>query len=322
MEERMKYRIGIDLGGTNIKAGLVDQDNKIIAASNTPTNTDRPWQEIVRSMAELAARIVQEGGASIEECIGIGIGSPGTVDSENGVVLYSNNFGWSDIPLKDELKKYFTLPICISNDANCAVLGETKAGAAKGQKNVILLTLGTGVGGGIIINGEVFEGGAPGGAELGHMTLETGGIMCTCGHRGCLEMYASATGLIAQSDAAIKANPQSLMNELVRETGKLDGTIPFKAAKEGDETAVQVINNYIKYLGDGIVGIINVFRPDMVLISGGVSNAGDALIKPLNAYVKEQTFGRDKTKTADIQRATLGNDAGIIGAANLIKGDK
>lgn len=313
-----KYRIGIDLGGTNIKAGLVNLEHQLLDKKSVKTHVGRPWKEIVKSMAALVEELLHTNHIGIGECLGIGIGSPGTIDTKTGVVRYSNNFGWEEIPLKEEFSHYFSIPISINNDANCSALGEAAAGAAKGYENVILLTLGTGVGGGILLNGHIFEGCAPGGAELGHLTLKSGGLTCTCGHRGCLEAYASATALIEQSEEAILKNPHSLMKQLRDKAGEMGGEIPFEAARRGDQTAKKVVETYIQYLGDGIIGIINVFRPEIVLISGGVSNAGNDLIKPLDQYVRSKTFGGSKLKTARVICSVLGNDAGIIGAANLI----
>lgn len=312
-----QYRIGIDLGGTNIKVGIVDLDNHILRQESIPTYIERPWKDIIKSMADLTNSIILKERISIDRCLGIGVGSPGLIDTKNGIVLYSNNFEWENIPLRRELQKYFNLPIKMSNDANCAALGEAKAGAAKDKKNVVLLTLGTGVGGGIILDGVIFEGGGLGGAELGHMTIVAGGITCTCGHKGCLEMYASASALIRQCEEAIVQYPQSKMNNLKDSIGKMRGDIPFAAAKENDLVAQNVLAKYIGYLGDGIIGIINVFRPEVILISGGVSNAGNELIKPLKSYVKSRTFGRDWISSGEICCAALKNSAGIIGAANL-----
>ncbi|MEG1942399.1 MAG: ROK family protein, partial [Angelakisella sp.] len=235
-----------------------------------------------------------------------------------GVVAYSNNFGWENIPLAEELGKYLNLPIAMTNDANAAALGEVVAGAAAGCKNAILLTLGTGVGGGVILDGKVFEGGFAGGAELGHVTLIAGGELCTCGRRGCLEVYASATALIRHGAEAARSCPQSLMNTLCGgDLSRMNGKIPFDAAQAGDATAKQVIEDYIRYLGEGIVNMINIFRPEKIILSGGVCAQGSALTEPLNAYTHRFCFGGDKVFIAPVITATLGNDAGIIGAANL-----
>lgn len=313
------YRIGIDLGGTNIKVGLVDRGNRITAKKSVKTMVERPWQQVVADMANTALALLREQGVALEQCSALGIGSPGTVDAGAGVVAYSNNFGWENIPLVAELSKTIDLPMAITNDANAAALGEVVAGAAAGCTNAILLTLGTGVGGGIILDGRVFEGGFAGGAELGHTTLIAGGEPCTCGRRGCLEAYASATALIRQAARAARDVPQSLLNTLCGgDPARMDGKMPFDAAEAGDPAGQRVVDDYINGLGDGITNLINIFRPEKIILSGGVCAQGSALTDPLNAYTHRYSFGGDKAFIPPVITATLGNDAGIIGAANLI----
>lgn len=312
------YRAGIDLGGTNIKAGIVDEDQKILAEGSVPTMVKRPYQEIIKDMADLVKDLLGKIGAEERELSSVGVGSPGTVDAESGMVRYSNNFGWENIPLAEELGTYFTCPIHISNDANCAALGEVKAGAAKETKNAILLTLGTGVGGGVIIDGKVFEGAHAGGAELGHTSLIFGGEPCTCGRKGCVEAYVSATGLIRQARRAAEQKKDSLMNELCGgDLSAMNGKIPFDAAEQKDEAAMAVVDDYITYLGETIANYVNIFRPDVVLLSGGVCNQKEKLTGPLTAYIKTVCFAGEKAFIPEVRCAILGNSAGIIGAANL-----
>ena len=314
------YRVGIDLGGTNIKAGIVNEQQEIIAQGSVPTNVQRPYQEIIKDMAELVQNLFKQSGLKANDIAGIGIGSPGTVDAKTGIVVYSNNFDWENIPLMEELHKYFEYPIAVSNDANCAALGEVKAGAAKDSDNVILLTLGTGVGGGIVVDGKIFEGGHAGGAELGHTMLVRGGEQCTCGRKGCLEAYASATALIRQTKEAAVAHKDSKIYEFCNhDITQINGKTVFDAAADGDITAKNVVDDYISYLGDGIVDFVNVFRPDKVLLSGGVCNQGAILTNPLNAYIKKYCFAGERGMIPEVATATLGNDAGIIGAAALIE---
>lgn len=316
MEKR--YRIGIDLGGTNIKVGIVDDNNTIIKMSSTSTLVNRSYHEIIKSMAEETYSLLDEENISITSCSYLGIGSPGLVNSKSGVVEYSNNFGWENVPVLEELRKYFDIPLYISNDANCAVLGEVVAGAAKGCDNVVLLTLGTGIGSGIILNGKLFEGGHTGGAEFGHNVLIANGEVCTCGRKGCYEAYASATALIRDTKRAALQHKESLINVLSNnDLSRVTGKTAFKAMVGGDPAAIEVISNYIKYLSEGIINVINLLRPDKVLISGGVCNQGDILTKPVNAYVKKYCFAKDRAYTAPVTIAALGNLAGIIGAASL-----
>lgn len=312
------YRAGIDLGGTNIKAGIVDENQKILVEDSVPTRVERPYQEIIKDMADLVKNLLNKIHATELELSGVGVGSPGTVDAANGVVLYSNNFDWDNVPLAAELGKYFTCPIKVSNDANCAALGEVKAGAAKQIKNAILLTLGTGVGGGVIIDGQVFEGAHAGGAELGHTSLIFGGELCTCGRRGCVEAYVSATGLIREAKRAAEKDPQSVMNELCKgDLSNMNGKIPFDAAEQKDPAGMKVVNDYITYLGESIANYVNIFRPDVILLSGGICNQKEKLTEPLTEYIKTKCFGGEKAFIPEVRCAILGNSVGIIGAANL-----
>lgn len=314
-----KYRAGIDLGGTNIKAGIIDENQNIIGQLSVLTNVKRDYTEIIQDMAMLVKNIMTQLSLSADDLKGIGIGSPGFIDATNGIVLYSNNFDWNNVYLTDEMHKYFDCQIKVSNDANCAALGEVMAGAAKEYNNAILLTLGTGVGGGIIINGKVFEGSHAGGAELGHTMLRYGGEPCSCGRRGCVEAYVSANALIRDAKRAVISSPTSKMKELcLGNIENMTGKIPFDAAWTGDKTAIEVVENYINYLSEAIADYVNIFRPDIVLISGGICNQGDKLLSPITEKLKDICFAGNKGYIPIVRVAELGNNAGIIGAANLI----
>lgn len=314
------YRIGIDLGGTNIKAGIVSDTYELIKESSVPTFVEREAEAIMEDMAALVLRLMEEEGLKKQDILGVGIGSPGTIDALTGTVIYSNNFNWENVELGSFLEKRLGMPVKVSNDANCAALGEVKAGAAKDCANCVLITLGTGVGGGVILDGKIFEGGHAGGTELGHTMLVLDGEPCTCGRRGCLEAYASATALIRDTRRAAEANEKSVINRLCGEDlSRIDGKTVFDAMQTGDETARQVVKRYLRYLGEGIVDMVNVFRPDCVLLSGGVCNQGDNLTVPLQKFVAENCFAGEKSAVPRIGIATLGNLAGIIGAAALIE---
>lgn len=313
------YRAGIDLGGTNMKAGIVDERQKIVLEDSVPTKAKRPYQEVVADMAKLVKGLLQNTGIAENELSGVGIGSPGTIDARRGEVVFSNNFGWEDVPLVAEMQQYFSCPVKVSNDANCAALGEVKAGAAKEIKNAILLTLGTGVGGGVILDGRVFEGAHAGGSELGHTSLIFGGELCTCGRRGCVEAYVSATALIRDAKRAAEQNPASRLNELCgNDLSNMNGKIPFDAAEAGDAAAKEVVENYLIYLGETVANFVNIFRPEVVLLSGGVCNQGDKLTAPVSAYIQKKCFAGEKAFVPPVRCAALGNSAGIIGAANLV----
>ena len=314
----MGYYMGIDLGGTNIKAGVVDDAFRIIGRAKAKTGIPRPAEEVMDAMAECAKAAATDAGVPWEQIRQVGIGVPGTANEETGVVEYANNLLFENVPMREYLQKRLHKEIDITNDANAAALGEVLAGAARGASNAVAVTLGTGVGGGIIIDGRLFTGFHYGGAELGHMGIVLGGRKCTCGRRGCLEAYASATGLIRSTKEAMEAFPDSLMWELARENGgNVSGRTAFLAAGRGDAAAQAVVNDYIQHLGYGLASIINILAPEILVIGGGVSNEGENLLRPLVECVRPQLYIRTPEKQTRIVLATLGNDAGLIGAAFL-----
>jgi len=320
MEVNM-FSVGIDLGGTNIAVGVVDKKGNILAKVSIPTENSRNHGEIIADMAKASKDAIEKAGLNVSDIDGIGIGSPGTVDSENGIIVYANNLKFENVPMRQELGSHIDLPVYISNDANCAALGETSdAGAAKGYKNVVLITLGTGVGGGIIIDGKIYEGNYSAGAELGHSLMVLDGEMCTCGRKGCWEAYASATALVRQTKSAMQNDRNSIMWELTKgEINNAGGRTAFDASRKGDESGLKVVNNYIKYVSEGLVDMINIFRPEIVLLGGGVSNEGEYLFSPVREYVGKYTYGGSRTPVPPVMKAKLGNDAGIIGSAMLVK---
>ncbi|MBE6558565.1 MAG: ROK family protein [Ruminococcaceae bacterium] len=307
------YYIGIDLGGTNIAAGLVDESGKILYSDSLPTMKERRWSEIVKDMALLAERVVNESGHTLAEVKAVGIGCPGTIDKAHGVVVYSNNIVMHNVPVADEFRKYIDLPVFLENDANAAALGEYTT-CGNGTDSFVFMTLGTGVGGGIILNGKVWSGFNGAGAEIGHQTLVFGGKPCTCGRRGCLEAYASVTALIEQTKDAMEKHPQSLMNQWAEEHQRVTGRTSFECAKNGDAAAIAVRDRYIEYVAEGICSIINVLQPEILAIGGGISREGDTLLEPINAYFAENDYNKHMKKT-HIRIAKLFGDAGIVGAA-------
>lgn len=314
----MEYRIGIDMGGTDIKAGLVDGEYNIVLSDSTPTLGERPFEAVVADMAMIAERVAKKAGYSISDFPCIGVGSPSCINPKTGLLVFSNNTAWRNVPLKQEMEKHLNIPVFVGNDANCAVLGEKMAGAGRGHDNIVMLTLGTGVGGGVIINGKLYCGGDGMGTELGHTSLFHGGVRCTCGIEGCLESYASVTGLIAQTKAAMEEHPESAMHEYIKtEGGHVTGRTSFDCARKGDIAAFAVVDNYINYVTNGVGNLINIFRPDIFILGGGLSNAGDFLIKPIRERVLDYVFAGDIIGAPDIVAAQLGNAAGTIGAAYL-----
>lgn len=311
------YYIGVDLGGTNIAAGVVDENGKILSQGSVPTLNERHYSEIVKDMAQVCKKVTEDAGLTLKDIKAIGIGSPGTIDNANGVVAYSNNINMEHTPLAAELQKYIDLPVNIENDANAAAYGEYVINGG-GVDDFVFITLGTGVGGGVIINKKIYRGFNGAGGELGHVTLVHEGVLCTCGNKGCWEAYASVTALIRQTAEAMEKNPDSLMHKLAEKEGKISGRTAFDAAKQGDKAAQEVVDKYITYVADGITGMINIFQPERLVIGGGISKEGDYLLKPIIEYVDKYQYNRYMPKTK-ISIATLFNEAGIIGAALAAK---
>ncbi|NMA18076.1 MAG: ROK family glucokinase [Clostridiaceae bacterium] len=311
----MKYRIGIDLGGTSIKAGVVDEAHNIISSHQKPTLEG--FELVVADMAETAQIAAEMVGLKWDDFSSVGVGSPGFINPQSGLLVLSSNTNWRNKPLKQELQKHIPVPVFIGNDADCAVIGEMIAGAAKGYRNILMLTLGTGVGGGLILNGRLFSGCDGMGAEFGHTPLISDGLPCACGQNGCLEVYASVTALIRQTKEAMKENPETQMHAHVEKYGEVSGKTAFDCAREGDVVALRVVDQYCNYLANGIGGFITLFRPEIVLIGGGLSAAGDTLLDPIRMKIGKFVFASNYIGTPQIERAALGNDAGMIGAAYL-----
>lgn len=311
---------GIDLGGTNIAAGLVDENGQIVIKGSVPTGKERPYGEIIKDMAELIKELMDSAKVTLNDVKSIGIGSPGTPDNARGILVYANNLpDFTNVPLRAEMQKHLDLPVILDNDANCAALAESMAGAAKGARNSVTVTLGTGVGSGVVIDGKVYSGFNYSASEMGHMVICAGGVLCTCGRRGCWEAYASATGLIEQTKEAALKNPESLINRIIEgDLDKIDAKTAFDAARQNDPVAKQVVEKFIGYLAEGIVNLINIFAPDVVVIGGGISKEGEYLLAPLREIVKRYVYFKGEPQT-DIRAAKLGNDAGIVGAAMLGK---
>ena len=310
-----KYYAGIDIGGTFVKLGIVDEEGNLLIKDQIPTGKERPYTEVAASIAESVANLAQKLGLKLD---GAGMGAPGMIDSENGTIIYSNNFGWKDVPLCEEIAGRLGVPVKLTNDANAAALGEAYCGAGKGYRSTVLITLGTGVGGGIIIDGKLFEGGRSAGAELGHTVIRYGGEKCTCGRKGCFEAYASATALIRQTKCAMQKHTESALWQICPDLESVNGKTAFDGMRAGDKTAKKVIKDYIAYLAAGIVNMANIFRPDAILLGGGICKEGETLLKPLRKHLKRDLYGGTDYAPVAIERASLGNDAGIYGAACLM----
>lgn len=310
--------LGIDIGGTSIKGAVINDKGVILDRFSLDVNKLDTPEYTVGELCKIINKFINDKKYD-EPLVGIGIGTPGIIDYEKGIILSSPNLPtWSMFKIKDFIYDRVHLPIEINNDANLAALGESTFGSGKEYNNMIMLTLGTGVGSGIIINKKIYDGNKHQGAEIGHMVIKNNGRLCGCGRRGCLEAYASASALIKITQEEIIKHPDSLMNDVIKELGKCDARVPFIAAKKDDKVAKRVINRYVKDLSEGILNICNIFRPEAIILSGGVANEGEYLLTKIKRYVKKHHYGMLNSPVVDIKLASLGYDSGKIGAAALI----
>ena len=313
------YRVGIDLGGTNIVAGVVNDRHEIVAFAKCKTACPRPSEEIVADMARMTREAVKKAGISMDEVKGVGVGSPGVCNKDTGVVERAANLGFENLPICAMLSEMLGKKVYIENDANAAALGEFIAGAAKDVNSCVCITLGTGVGGGVIIDGKVFAGSNFAGTELGHTVIEVDGELCSCGRRGCWEAYASATGLIRQTRRAMEEHRDSKMWDIAGSLDKVDGRTSFEAMRAGDAAGKAVVDRYIYYIAVGLINMINIFQPEILCVGGGICKEGETLLAPLRKYIEAGQFSKFSEKKTKLCVAALGNDAGIIGAAGLVE---
>jgi glucokinase len=310
-----KYYLGIDLGGTDIKVGVIDEDYKILAKHVVSTLSDRSIDDVIADMAAAGKAAVKMAGLMESDIVHVGVGVPGTVNSRTNEIVFANNIGWRNVDFIPLFQKYWNIPAYLGNDADAAVLAEVYAGVAKDYDNVILLTLGTGVGGGFVFDKKLFTGNGLG-TEPGHIIIVVDGEQCTCGSRGCFEAYASVTGLIRDAKLTLTKFPDSLLNKLCSgDTSKINGRMIFDALNQSDEATSIVVERYVKYLGTGIASLCNALRPQAVILGGGVCNAGEALFEPVRKVVESLVYFTDYGGLPPIIKAELGNDAGLIGAA-------
>lgn len=313
------FTIGIDLGGTNIVAAVVDEKYNIIAKAKTPTAVPRSAELIFDDIAKVCKEAVEKAGLTMNDISSIGLGTPGTVNSD-GVIEFANNLNFDNVPAKDMIiERLGDKPVYVANDANCAALGEAYAGCGNGAKNFIAVTLGTGVGSGVIIDGKIVTGVNNAGGECGHMVIVVDGEACTCGRHGCWEAYASATALINQTKKAMEQYPDSVMHQLAKEEGKVSGKTAFDAMRRGDIAGIKVVDQYIKYVACGIINLVNALQPEIICVGGGICNEGETLLAPVRAFIDREQYAMNSTKKTKVCKAQLGNDAGIIGAALLGK---
>lgn len=313
----MRHYIGIDLGGTNIAAGVVSEVGTLLNKCSIPTGAKRPMEEIVADMAKAAGLCLEGTGLSMSDITALGVGVPGAVEDATGMVLRTTNLDWYQLPLAKILGEMTGLPVHLGNDADCAALGEVIGGSASDFNSAVMITIGTGVGGGLICNKKVFAGWTGGGTEPGHIPMVFGGEPCGCGNRGCFESYASATALIRQTKEAMQANPDSKLWSVTDSLEAVNAKTPFDAAELGDEVAKAVLDQFEEYLACGIGGIVNLVRPQVIIIGGGVSAQGEVLLAPLREKLKKYCYASEFIPMPRVVKASLGNDAGIIGAALL-----
>lgn len=314
----MRYYLGVDLGGTNIKAGVLDEQYRIVHKASVKTHSSRGADAVMQDIATLVKRVAQEANVSLQDLPWIGVGSPGHANTDTGMILYSNNLDWHHVPLASTLEQALGQRVLLGNDANVAAFGEYSAGSGKQVSSMVAITLGTGVGGGVIIDDKILTGFNHAGGELGHMVIVKDGLPCTCGRLGCFEAYSSATGLIRMTQRHMKEHPDCKLWELVAGSlDKVSGRTAFDGMRAGDAVGTAVVEEYIDYLAVGILNIVNIFQPAMICMSGGICKEGDTLIRPLVEKVNATQYVKDPAMRTNIVTASLRDDAGLVGAALL-----
>ena len=317
------YNLGIDLGGTNIVVGVVDKENNIIGKAERKTNLPRPAENIFEDMYAAALDALDKAGLSMKDIECVGLGTPGAVEPDTGVITYSANLFFHNVPAKKMLEERFGKIAFVGNDANCAAFGEFIAGAGKYARDMIAVTLGTGVGGGIILNEQLHVGFNGAAGEIGHMVIHVDGEDCNCGRKGCWETYASATALNRMTKELYETNPDAALEKAIAAEGEINAKVPYRAARDGSKACAELCERYAKYVATGVLNLINMLEPEVICIGGGVSHEGDALLQPILDYVNKESYTRenDEEMQTAIKLAELGNDAGIIGAALLYKNE-
>ena len=313
------YYLGIDLGGTNIAVGIVDEENKIIARATSKTKVDNA-EQVADAMAETAREALKNAGITLDDVPWIGVGSPGTINKATGIIEFANNLPFKNTPMVEMLSSRLDgKKVLMENDANAAAFGEYMAGALKGSDNAVAITLGTGVGGGVIIDHKIYSGSNYAGAELGHTVIVVDGRPCTCGRHGCWETYASATGLINMTKEAMEAHPESALWKVAPTLEEVNGKTAYDGMRMGDPVACEVVDTYQNYLGAGLTNFVNIFQPEVLLIGGGICKEGETLLAPLREYIAKEAYSIEGQPTCQLRVCKLGNDAGTIGAAMLWK---
>ena len=310
----MRYVVGIDLGGTNIVVGTVAEDgSELLGLVSEPTLPEQGGDAVIARMVKLAKASMAE--ARGKEIVGVGIGSPGPLDTKKGIVILTPNLGWTNMPLRDRIAEGVKLPAVLDNDANCAIYGEWWRGAARGVEDVVGLTIGTGIGGGIVLGGKIYHGASDAAGEIGHMTIDANGRLCKCGNQGCIEAYASGPAIAARAVEGIQAGAKSALPQYVQgDLSKITAQVVYEAANDGDGYALEVVHETANLLGAAVASLVNIFNPNVVVICGGVTQAGDKLFGPLTAEVHRRAF-KPAWEVCRIVPGTLPGTAGVYGAA-------
>lgn len=311
------FYVGVDIGGTSFKGGIVNSDGKLLFSFKFPVNKNNKPEETINQIVNAIKQLLKDNNFRKEDIVGVGIGAPGMVDSVNGVITFAGNLNWYDLPVKKLLEEGLNLPVRVTNDASAAALAEAKFGAGRKYNSFLMVTLGTGVGSGIVINGKLYEGNFGKGAEFGHSLLVMNGRECGCGRKGCLEAYVSATALTKDIEKMMNMHPDSIMWDISKEHGLIDAKVAFIAAQRGDKYALDLVDAYVSHLSEGLLSYFNTFRPEAVILSGGVAEAGEYLISKIKDYCQKQHYGLKFAPPVDIVKAAIGYDSGKIGAAAL-----
>ena len=311
------FRIGVDVGGTGIQIGVVSDDHRIIAEESIPTRTDIPFDEQVRHIVDCILSTATEAGVSVDQISSVGVGIPGIASASSGEIIKCTNMGWNHVPFRRVFTGMLSKPVFVDNDANVAALAESVIGVSAGTSSSVFITIGTGIGSGIIINGKIWRGAHGIGGELGHVILDLNGVPCTCGNHGCLERYCSATALIRMAREAVSVHPESLILSAVSgDLNRIEAKTVFDCAKKNDPVACEVYSSFISYLSQAIASVTNLFDPEVIVLGGGVSKAGAYLLDPILAEYPRYVIFRDQPMP-EVKLAVLGPEAGIIGASML-----
>lgn len=315
--ERDLY-LGIDVGGTNVKIGIVSNLGRLVAISSFKTKIPRTIDSLCEEIYTESLKLLEKENLTLANIKSVGCGLPGVINSKLGTIVLSSNLKFRDANFRDPLEKLFYKKVVVSNDANCAALGEQRFGSAKNYTDVVFITIGTGIGSGFILKNKLYEGFGGAGAEAGHMSIDYNGLECTCGNKGCWEQYASGSALIKQTKLALEKNPNSLIGYISKKVGKISARTAFEAAKYGDATANKVIEKYIDYLVVGLYNLVNIFHPQIFILGGGISNEGARLINTVNEKLNNKIVKSHMLPKVVVKKAALENQAGVIGAAALV----